>query len=170
MKVWLKGKKLKDAPLSRFEKNREIRTRLAFYAVAAIVLTATNLWAVFLIYWLLPLATVLQVIVRWGAICEHKYNLINPSLPESTPIIELRWWDKLLLPNLNFTMHIYHHWYPRVPYADLPRVHEIYKREGLVADENVFHGYWAYLRFLLVGPNDGGLRFEGLIPAWEYRA
>ena len=40
--------------------------------VATGTVTWFNAWAEFLIFWLLPLATVLQVIVRWGAICEHK--------------------------------------------------------------------------------------------------
>ena len=31
-----------------------------------------------LLYWLVPLLTVTQVLVRWGALCEHKYNLDQP--------------------------------------------------------------------------------------------
>jgi fatty acid desaturase len=130
--------------------------RLLYYAAWAAFLTWAQLWVVFLIYWLLPLATVLQLIVRWGAICEHKYNLIDPSLGESTPIIEPRWWERLLLPNLNFTLHVYHHYYPVIPYAKLPRVHEIFRREGLVNEANVFRGYWPYLRLLLGKPKTSG--------------
>jgi fatty acid desaturase len=123
--------------------------RVAYYVVLAAVLTWTNMWVVFLLYWFLPLVTVLQVIVRWGAICEHKYNLVNPSVPESTPLIIPRWWESILLPNLNFTYHIYHHWYPRIPFSKLPQVHRIFRREGLLIEENVFHGYIPYLRYIL---------------------
>jgi fatty acid desaturase len=70
---------------------------------------------------------------------------------ESTPIIIPRWWERLLLPNLNFTYHIYHHWYPRIPFIYLTDVHAIFDREGLVENKNVFHGYVPYLRYLLGG-------------------
>ena len=106
--------------------------------------------SLFLIYWFLPLATILQAIVRWGAICEHKYNLINPTLIGSTPLIELKWWESFLLPNLSFTLHIYHHWYPAIPFSKLPNVHKIFKREGLVNEKNTFHGYGEYLNSLIL--------------------
>jgi fatty acid desaturase len=123
--------------------------RLLYYASWAALLTWMGWWPLFLVYWLLPLVTVMQVIVRWGAICEHKYNLVRPTLEESTPIIEPRWWERLVLPNLNFTLHVYHHLYPVIPYTKLPRVHNIFRREGLVREENVFRGYVPYLRYIL---------------------
>ena len=122
--------------------------RPVYFAGIAGALTLTGTWGVFLIYWLLPILTVSQLIVRWGAICEHKYNLPGASVPESTPLILLRWWERLLLPNLNFSMHPYHHFFPGVSFAKLPKIHEIYCREGLLNQENVFLGYGAYLRFL----------------------
>ena len=126
-----------------------IWVRLVFYAVIATALTLTGTWPLFLLYWLLPLLTVMQVIVRFGAICEHKYNLVDSSMSGSTPMIEPSWWERLLLPNLNFNLHIYHHWFPAIAFSRLPKVHAIFRREGLVADDNVFHGYLAYLRYLL---------------------
>lgn len=122
--------------------------RPLYFAGLAGTLTATGTWGVFLLYWLLPILTLSQLIVRWGAICEHKYNLPGASVPESTPLILLRWWERLVLPNLNFSMHPYHHFFPGVSFARLPRIHEIYCREGLVNHENVFLGYGAYLRFI----------------------
>jgi fatty acid desaturase len=122
--------------------------RPGYFVVVATALTLTNAWGLFLLYWLLPILTVSQLIVRWGAICEHKYNLPGASVPESTPLILLSWWERLLLPNLNFAMHPYHHFFPGISFSRLPRVHDIYCREGLVNLENVFFGYGAYLRFI----------------------
>jgi fatty acid desaturase len=147
----LKGKRLPE-PAARPKPLWSRLIRPAYYLAWAALFTWAGLWGVFFLYWLVPLLTVLQVIVRWGAICEHKYNLVNPTLVESTPIIEPRWWERLLLPNLNFTLHVYHHWYPAVAHSRLPRVHAIFRREGLVREENIFKGYVAYLRFLLKRP------------------
>ena len=122
--------------------------RPLYFAVAAGLLTWTQSWGIFLLYWVLPVLTVSQLLVRWGAICEHKYNIPSASVNESTPLIVLSWWERLLLPNLNFAMHPYHHFFPGISFSKLPTVHEIYQREGLVNQENVFAGYGAYLRFI----------------------
>ena len=122
--------------------------RIGYYVGLSAVLTYTQCWSLFLFYWILPLATALQAIVRWGAIAEHKYNLLDPTVAEATPLIEPKWWEKLLLPNLNFSLHIYHHYWPSIPASNLPIVHKIFKREGLLEEQNVFHGNWDYLKFL----------------------
>ncbi len=122
--------------------------RLSYYLTFAILFTVTGTWTQFLLFWFLPLITVMQVIVRWGAICEHKYNLINPSIPESTPIIIPRWWEALMLPNLNFTFHVHHHWFPQIPFSKLPIAHRILEQAGRVNIGNVFRGYGDYFRFI----------------------
>lgn len=124
--------------------------RIACFGILFYLLTIYGVWSYFLLYWALPLFTVLQVIVRWGAICEHRYNLINPSLEEATPMILPTWWERLILPNINFNYHIYHHWYVSIPFTRLPEVHKIYQKEGLVKSGNVFNGYLSYLKFLIV--------------------
>ena len=146
----IKGKK-PEGELSAFQ--RPYRTprglRLGYYLAFALLFTLTGTWHLFLLYWLLPLLTVFQVIVRWGALCEHKYNLAGASVAESSPIIVQRGWEKLLLPNLNFSLHPYHHYFPGVPFSRLPKVHAIFQREGLVDERYAFQGYLSYLRYLL---------------------
>jgi fatty acid desaturase len=147
----IRGKGMEDPQAGKPGKRRSWLVRGAFYAAVAGTVTMFHGWSVVLLYWFIPLFTVLQLIVRWGAICEHKYNLVHPTVAESTPIIIPRWWERLLLPNLNFTFHIYHHWYPRVPFIHLTDVHAIFCQEGLVERDNVFHGYSSYLRYLFTG-------------------
>src|SRR5262249_50404850 len=116
----IKSKNLASGSTSTANATYNALLRVTYYAGLAAILLVTGTWPLFLIYWLLPLLTILQVIVRWAAICEHKYNLINPTIVESTPFIKLRWWESLLLPDLKFhTFHIYHHWYPAIPYWKL---------------------------------------------------
>ena len=141
--------KTPEKPAEKKGTGPNIVIRLGFYGVIALALTYTNTWIYFLLYWIIPIATVLQVIVRWGAVCEHRYNLVDPSIQESTPLIKPRWWEALLMPNLNFNLHVYHHWYPTIPFAKLPHVHNIFVENGLVKPEYVFDGYIDYLMFLV---------------------
>ena len=145
----IQGKKAELGDLAFARRHRiPAWVRPLYFVLLALTLTLTGAWGLFLLYWVLPIVTVSQVFVRWGAICEHKYNLPGASVAESTPLIVLSWWERLLLPNLNFAMHPYHHYFPGVAFSRLPRIHEIYSREGLVNDRNVFHGYRSYLRFI----------------------
>lgn len=123
--------------------------RFAFFAVAAAALTALGGWTVFFIYWVIPAMTVTQLMVRWIAVCEHQYNIENGTIHETTPLIQLKWWQRALMPDLNFGLHAYHHMHPGVSFANLPKVHEIYRKEGLVDESAIFHGQGAYLKFLL---------------------
>ena len=122
--------------------------RPAYFVSVAALLTLSGTWMLFLVYWLLPIVTITQVMVRWGALCEHKYNLLGASVVDSTPLIILSWWERLLLPNLNFAMHPYHHFFPGVSFSRLPTLHAIFEQEGLVEPQQVFHGYLAYLRYI----------------------
>lgn len=148
----IRGKKPVSGEMAFARRHRVPKwVRPLYYIVLISVLTLTHAWGLFLLYWVVPIVTVSQVIVRWGAVCEHKYNLPEASVAESTPLILLSWWERLLLPNLNFAMHPYHHYFPGVSYSRLPKIHEIYCREGLVIHNNVFRGYGAYLRFITGG-------------------
>ena len=122
--------------------------RPAYFLVAAALLTYTGTWTAFLIYWLLPLVTIFPAIVRLGAITEHIYDLPSATVVDASPLMLQTWWEKLLLPNLNFTLHPYHHYYPGVAHNNLPKVHEIFRRENLVNEKNIFHGYWSFLKYL----------------------
>lgn len=127
--------------------------RPLYYLVLVAALTFTGTWTIFFLYWVLPLLTVFQVIVRIGALCEHQY-IPATSVIESSPIIEPLWWEKWMLPNLNFNLHPYHHFCPGIPFDKLPQAHAIFLREGLVNETNVFNGYGAYFRYLVSGRNN----------------
>lgn len=144
----LKGKRLKNADIFKRPHPTPQWVRLVYYLMVAALLTYAGMWKVFLVYWVLPFVTVFPVIVRLGAITEHIYDLPGASVIESSPLMLQKWWEKLLLPNLNFSLHPYHHYYPGVACLNLPKVHKVFARENLVNEKNVFHGYWDYLKYL----------------------
>ncbi|NRF71363.1 fatty acid desaturase [Aquincola sp. S2] len=123
--------------------------RWIFFAAVALALTLANAWTVFLVYWVVPLLTVTQLFVRWIAVIEHKYNVPNATVHSVTPLIRLKWWQKILLPDFNFAQHVYHHMHPGVSFANLPAVHAIYKAEGLVDETAIFNGQGSFLRYLV---------------------
>lgn len=131
-----------------------ISVTITYFVAVAGLLSYFDLWWVVLIFWILPLVTVVQVLVRWGALCEHTYGIERAQVEDTSPIIILSCWEKLLVPNLNFTFHPYHHYFANVSFSELPKVHEIFVREGLVRKETIFNGYLEYARFLLRGPRD----------------
>lgn len=85
------------------------------------------------------------------AICEHKYNRPDASVTDTSLIIVPRRWEKPL-PNPNRTVPPYRHFFPGVSFSLPPRVHAILCHEGLTDDSHVFHGYAAYLKYLIRPP------------------
>lgn len=122
-----------------------------FFIALGLVLTLVGGWFYFLIFWAVPLFTIFPAIVRWGAICEHIYGQEGVSVEESSPMILPTLLGRLLLPNLNFSMHPYHHFFPGVSFRNLPAVHRVFEKEGLVYEDMVFKGQAAYLRYIVSG-------------------
>lgn len=122
--------------------------RPAWFALLAIGVTALGAWPEFLLYWILPLLTVAQLCVRWIAVLEHEYELEGSSVNDTTPLVSMRWYEKLLVPDLNFAMHVYHHNHPGISFSQLPKAHQIYQQHGLVDQSAVFKSGLSYLRYL----------------------
>jgi fatty acid desaturase len=128
--------------------------RISFLVVLLASITFLHVWPLFLIYWVLPLLTFMQLFLRWLAVLEHRYNVANATVFQVTPIVRLKVWQRLLLPDLNFALHSYHHLHTGVAFSNLPKVHEIYKREGLLDESAVFNGLGAYFRYVTTGAHD----------------
>lgn len=129
--------------------------RVLYFALVASAITVSGVWQQVLLYWIVPLATVGQLRIRWGAMCEHVY-VEGAQVAESTPIVALPWWQRLLMPDLNFGLHVYHHFHPGVAFSELPKVHGIYSSDGLVDHTAVFYGHGQYFQYLLGRRQDSG--------------
>lgn len=122
--------------------------RPVFLLLLVACLTAFNLWTLFLLYWILPIMTVLPVLVRIGALTEHIYNTPEYEIEENSPLIVPSLLNRIFMPNLNFSYHAYHHWYPAVAFGHLPKIHKIYCQHGLIDESKVFYGYLSYMKFI----------------------
>lgn len=145
----LSGKRKAKEGLVKREAVLPVECRIFFYAAIIGASIFFGFWKEILLMWLIPLFVVLPFIVRFSAICEHKYDVASGKIEESTATIILRWWERLLFPRLHFNYHIYHHFYPSISFCNLPKVHALYQKEGLVDERNLFRGYPAYFRYLL---------------------
>lgn len=98
--------------------------------------------AEYALFWLVPMLTVLQPILRLRAICEHGAvtDLASPLTAARTnrtagraANVLGRW---LLFPHhVNF--HLEHHLYPAVPHYRLPALHKLLSEKGALAGAEV---------------------------------
>lgn len=126
--------------------------RAAWFVAVFSIITALDAWQTVLIFWLLPLLTVAQLGVRWIAVLEHEYEHTHATVAGVTPLIRLRWYERLVFHDLNFALHVYHHNHAGVSFSNLPRVHAIYQAHGLVDEDAFFPSGLSYIRYLVGGP------------------
>ena len=105
---------------------------LAFHVSMPAVAFATGWGWYYVLLWMVPLATVLQVIFRLRAICEHG-ALSDYSSPLTAARTNLpNWWQRYLLFPHHVNYHIEHHLYPAVPHYNLPRLHRELNAHGVL--------------------------------------
>jgi fatty acid desaturase len=107
---------------------------------------SAGLWREYLIFWALPLLTVLQVILRLRAVCEHGAvtDISTPMRAARTTLAPF-WVQWILFPH-RMHYHIEHHLYPSVPHYRLPECHRILVEAGLLKDAEVVSTFSATLK------------------------
>ena len=120
---------------------------VAFQTGAPVVVLALFGWAGLLKYavlWVLPAVTVLQMILRVRAICEHgaPRDHVSPLTAARTslagPLLRI-----VLFPH-HVNYHIEHHLFPAVPHYNLPQLHEALCARGILdgAEVRTFAETW----------------------------
>jgi fatty acid desaturase len=90
---------------------------------------------VYAVLWILPLATLLQAILRLRAVAEHgapagldsPLHAARTNLPGNGPLGRLA--HRLLFPH-HVHFHVEHHLYPAVPHYHLPALHRLLRERG----------------------------------------
>jgi fatty acid desaturase len=120
--------------------------RYAFYGVVVGLVAFQGWWAPFLLYWVVPLATWLQVVLRVREIADHSGTANTHDL-NRTRTVYLAWWERLFVASKHINYHIEHHLYPGVPFYRLPKLHALLLEHPTYrAEAHRTHGYWAVLR------------------------
>ena len=119
-----------------------------------IVAFSTGWGLYYVVLWVVPLATVLQAILRLRAICEHG-ALSDFSSPLTAARTNLpNWWQRFFLFPHHVNYHIEHHLYPAVPHYNLPALHAALEQHGLLQDAEV-HGLAETLPRIFAQPRAG---------------
>jgi len=137
---------LNDTSASLRQAARRDRWGVAGFHVAAPIAAAwfggwTGL-AQYLVLWLLPLATLLQAVLRLRAVAEHgapsgydsPLHAARTNLPGPGP---LGWLVHQALFPHHVNYHVEHHLYPAVPHYHLPALHALLREQGALAGAEV---------------------------------
>lgn len=118
---------------------------LAFHLaapVAALAVGGTSLLAFYLVFWVVPLATVLQALLRLRAVAEHgapagldsALRAARTNLPAPGPLGWLI--HRIVFPH-HVNYHIEHHLYPAVPHYRLAELHRRLLAQGHLREAEV---------------------------------
>jgi fatty acid desaturase len=116
-------------------------------ALGFAVFAAAGLWWVWLLMWLLPMATWLPLVTRIRNIAEHALvgrDQADPLRQARTTHANLI--ERALLAPYWVNYHLEHHLFTQVPCWKLPQAHVLLQRRGITARMEVQPGYAAVLR------------------------
>lgn len=104
--------------------NAHLVLRVVWLAAVVGALTAADAWMGFLLYWVVPYCTWHMVAQYVRLVCEHSNVPSDDPAYGATRTTLARPWERWLLVPRNIAYHIEHHWYPSVPFYNLPALHE----------------------------------------------
>jgi fatty acid desaturase len=116
-------------------------------ALGFAVFAAAGFWWVWLVMWLLPMATWLPLVTRIRNIAEHA--LVGRG--QADPLRQARtthanWVERALLAPYRVNYHLEHHLFTQVPCWKLPDAHALLQQRGITARMEVQPGYARVLR------------------------
>ena len=129
-----------------FDAGGEVIGRVALTnAIILGLLTLAGHPAVYLL-WVGAWFTTYSLVMRIRSIAEHAM-IPNPSDDlNNTRTTIASWWERLFIAPNRVNYHLEHHLLMTVPHYNLPRMHEMLRERGALADACVVTGYWGVLK------------------------
>lgn len=121
---------------------------LAWNVVIGGALTLAGHPLFYLLLWLLPQMTVLQVILRIRGIAEHAGMVAQEEQEKCTRTVRSLTEAWFFAPN-NINFHLEHHLYPGIPWFNLRKVHRVLEERKALPPENVVDSYVDVLRAVI---------------------
>lgn len=124
-----------------------VLARLGFYAAVVIAAICAGGLKLLVLYWLVPFATWLMLILRIRSIAEHfaingRENVYAQIRTTKTCLL-----DRIFIAPKNVNYHIEHHFYPSVPFYRLPKLHQLLlEKSDFRSAAHVTRSYWGVLK------------------------
>ncbi|MFT6209720.1 MAG: fatty acid desaturase [Bacteroidia bacterium] len=103
-----------------------------------------NIWLEFLLFWLVPLVTYFQFLIRVTLIADHCFPANSEAKVRT---VKLNWFERNLMIPHNLSYHYEHHHFGGIPSYNLPRLQQkLSKNPGYVKAADFSRGYLEVFR------------------------
>lgn len=99
--------------------------RPVFYVLALTVIVYSGAFQGFVLYWLVPCATWLMLVLRVRSIAEHFAIARRTGACSNTRTTLPGLFDRIFVAPQNIGFHLEHHLYPSIPFFRLPELHRL---------------------------------------------
>lgn len=133
------------------QKKKKDFSRMIIYGIIFSLLTYFGLWKYAFLFWILPLLTWGNFLIRLRRISEHCGIMVNEELISRSRTTIANMWERIFIAPCNINFHNEHHLYPSVPYYNLPKLHEVLmSNESYRNKIHITYGYKNVIRECLV--------------------
>jgi fatty acid desaturase len=123
------------------------RARLAFLVATVLTLSVLHAWKFYLLFWVVPFLTWLQLIFHVRSIAEHFAIRRSGGVYAQTRTVLPGVLDRVFVLSKNGNYHLEHHFYPSVPFYRLPELHRVLMQQPAFRESAHFtRGYWGVLK------------------------
>jgi fatty acid desaturase len=123
------------------------RVRIAFILLTLAAITALHAWPQYLLFWVVPYVTWMQLCFQIRSIAEHFAISGRRGVFAETRTVAAGWFDRTFILPKNANYHLEHHLYPSVPFYRLPQLHALLmQRPGYRESAHISRGYFGVLR------------------------
>jgi fatty acid desaturase len=121
--------------------------RLLFLLATAVMLTVLHLWIPYLLFWVVPYITWMQLCFHVRSIAEHFAIHGRSGIYAQTRTVLPTWLERVFVLPKNANYHLEHHLFPSVPFYRLPELHrELMSQEAYRDSAHLSRGYFSVLR------------------------
>jgi fatty acid desaturase len=99
------------------------RGRLVFLGATIVTLSVLHLWLPYLLFWVVPYITWMQLCFHVRSIAEHFAIYGKTGVYAKTRTVLPTWFGRVFVLPKNANYHLEHHLFPSVPFYRLPELH-----------------------------------------------